>query len=63
VFPPVLEVKGDGWVIGKSWEGALGSVEYFSVFNTGGMKLLELCRRTRGFIVDDVKVRVGGRAY
>ena len=63
MFPPVLEVKGDGGVIGESWEGALGSFKDCSVFSAGCVKLLEFLRSARGFIVDDVKVRVGGRAH
>jgi hypothetical protein len=63
MFPPVLEVKGDGGVIGKSWEGALGGFEYVAVFSAGCMKLLEFLRSARGVVIDDVKVRVGCRAH
>ncbi len=62
-FHPSLKLRVTGGVIGKSWEGALGSFEYFSVFSAGCVKLLEFLRSAGGVVIDDVKVRVGGRAH
>ena len=63
MFPPVLEVKGYGGVIGKSWEGALGGFENFLMFSAGSLKLLDFIGRARGGVVNDVKVRVNCGAH
>jgi hypothetical protein len=62
MFPPVLEVKGHGRVIGKGWEGALGGVKNFFIFCASCSKLPELIWSACGFVVNDIEVRVGGRA-
>jgi hypothetical protein len=62
MFPPVLEVKGHGRVIGKGWEGALGCIKNLFIFCASCAKLLELIWSACGFVVNDIEVRVGGRA-
>jgi hypothetical protein len=57
MLPPLLEVEGDGWVIGESGEAAFGGNENDFVSFTDSEQLFPFLRR-QPFEVDNVEVRV-----
>ncbi len=58
MFPPVLEVKGYGRVIGESRESPLGGIINALVMCASSLKLPKFVGSEFSVVVEDVKVRV-----